>query len=533
MVSDLVLTTFVGTPEDGQKCLHFDGRAENNSLENLSWATHEEYTTRQKELDVRPRGPRTGVTALTGDQVDEMRELHANGKYTFAELAAKYGVGTSTVRRIVKYQVWKRTDVQAPYEKPVTPQQKRTLYEKDLPGEEWREVPGFSAYLVSNLGRVRSVDRLLVQKNARTYKRQGVLLRPVKSASGHLFVSLAGGCGGEPTRRGEHYLVHVLVMLAFTGACPPKQEIRHLDGNPENNALTNLRYGTREENSVDRKSHGTDNGGERNGMSKITEDTVREIREQYAEGGRSQSAIAAQHGICREMVGRIIRRDSWAYLDADAPVVPGKKEKLPPCTIDFTPVWARWAYQPDEVERWLDVPGFEGYYQVSNAGQVRSLTRLTRDLNGDMTRTQKTRVLKPGHNMGRLMVMLCKPNPEVGKSTMTQWQIHRLVTLAFSGEPCPPGYCVRHLNGNPGDNRIENLCYGSPSENSLDRRRHGTDARGEKSINSKMTNQNVEEARRLYAAGMHTIKMLAHQFNVSLPYMSAILSRKSRVTPED
>jgi hypothetical protein len=50
--------------------------------------------------------------------------------------------------------------------------------------------------------------------------------------------------------------------------------------------------------------------------------------------------------------------------------------------------------------------------------------------------------------------------------------IHDLVLETFVG-PKPPGACVRHLNGNSRDNRLENICYGTYSENMYDRVAHG------------------------------------------------------------
>ena len=57
------------------------------------------------------------------------------------------------------------------------------------------------------------------------------------------------------------------------------------------------------------------------------------------------------------------------------------------------------------------------------------------------------------------------------------WLVHRPVCTVFSG-PCPPGLQARHLDGNPRNNRAENIKWGTASENSLDKYRHGTILRG-------------------------------------------------------
>ncbi len=67
-------------------------------------------------------------------------------------------------------------------------------------------------------------------------------------------------------------------------------------------------------------------------------------------------------------------------------------------------------------------------------------------------------------------------------------QIHRLVLEAFVG-PCPEGMECRHLDGDGTNNRLENLAWGTPKENSADRRRHGTQVCGNQL--SPLTNDDV------------------------------------------
>jgi hypothetical protein len=55
----------------------------------------------------------------------------------------------------------------------------------------------------------------------------------------------------------SNQFVHRLVLAAFVGPCPEGMEVRHLDGNPANTRLANLRYGTHSENELDKVRHGT------------------------------------------------------------------------------------------------------------------------------------------------------------------------------------------------------------------------------------------------------------------------------------
>lgn len=110
--------------------------------------------------------------------------------------------------------------------------------------EIWKDIPGHEGrYQVSDLGNVRSVDhrvRLVTRQAGETTRRvPGKLLRPGPSRSGHLSVAIG---------KGNSRMVHQLVMLAFVGPCPARHEVLHLNHNPADNRLVNLRYGTRSEN---------------------------------------------------------------------------------------------------------------------------------------------------------------------------------------------------------------------------------------------------------------------------------------------
>jgi hypothetical protein len=113
----------------------------------------------------------------------------------------------------------------------------------------------------------------------------------------------------------------------------------------------------------------------------------------------------------------------------------------------------------DDGARWLPVAGYEGLYEVSDAGQVWSAPRAT--TRGGILRRN------PNH-LGYLYVTLTRCGVQ------RRLAVHRLVAAAFIG-PCPEGQEVRHLDGNPPNCATANLAYGTHGENMLDRRAHGTD----------------------------------------------------------
>ncbi len=118
---------------------------------------------------------------------------------------------------------------------------------------------------------------------------------------------------------------------------------------------------------------------------------------------------------------------------------------------------------------WRDVPGYEGWYQVSDAGEVRSVTREIQ--HGERTRHREGRILKQ-HPVtdGYLTVTLCVD------SVRRSVGVHRLVAWAFIG-PQAPGIEVRHMDGELTHNALANLQYGTRAENQQDRLRHGTSRR--------------------------------------------------------
>lgn len=115
--------------------------------------------------------------------------------------------------------------------------------------ELWKDIPGYEgAYQASNLGRIKSIDHYVNGRSryGKQFKRliKGRILRPGRyNKSGHLSVVLGRGTNGLQ--------VHYLVALTFIGQRPLNNDVRHLDGNPENNRLDNLVYGTRTENIID------------------------------------------------------------------------------------------------------------------------------------------------------------------------------------------------------------------------------------------------------------------------------------------
>lgn len=120
-------------------------------------------------------------------------------------------------------------------------------------------------------------------------------------------------------------------------------------------------------------------------------------------------------------------------------------------------------------EIWKPVVGFEGWYEVSNYGRVKSLRRMTNPSTTGRQRSVPEKMLKFDQNIRDRHF-----RAPLSRGAKTQkFLVHRLVLMAFVG-PCPPGMEGCHNNGNPIDNRLENLRWDTRSANTLDKVRHGT-----------------------------------------------------------
>jgi hypothetical protein len=125
---------------------------------------------------------------------------------------------------------------------------------------------------------------------------------PLKS--GHMRVSLGNS--------NERY-VHVLVLNAFVGPCPEGMECRHLDGNPGNNHLWNLAWGTRKENYEDSVRHGTAVIGIEQFNRVLDETDVRAIVG-LCQSGQTMDAVAGKFGVHPTNVHAIMTGRSWSTV---------------------------------------------------------------------------------------------------------------------------------------------------------------------------------------------------------------------------
>ena len=150
------------------------------------------------------------------------------------------------------------------------------------------------------------------------------------------------------------------------------------------------------------------------------------------------------------------------------------------------------------MENWLNVVDFEGIYEVSNFGNIRSsknkqLKKITIDSNGrpylGLWKNNKQKIVRP----------------------------HKLVLEAFVGKALQGMECC-HNDGNQKNNRLENLRWDTPKNNHADKLKHGTSNTGERCNWAKLTKAQVIAIR----ADIRTQKEIATEYGVQQSQISRI-----------
>jgi hypothetical protein len=166
--------------------------------------------------------------------------------------------------------------------------------------ETWKDIK-LKGYQVSDLGRVRSVDRIVYSGSGRDRLAKGRVIKPSVSNSKYLFVSL--------TNQHKKFYVHRLVVEAFIGKIPAKKEVNHLNGNRVDNRPSNLEIISRSENL----KHSHRILGNKIWNLKLNKDKAEIIRKEYYNKTLSQRQLARKFGVSLMVINRIINNVQYEY----------------------------------------------------------------------------------------------------------------------------------------------------------------------------------------------------------------------------
>lgn len=160
----------------------------------------------------------------------------------------------------------------------------------------WKPVPDFPGYMVSKDGQVLSVQR-----------GYGWIMSPIeRKRSGHLYVFL------YRDRIKHKKYIHELVLITWNRPPMPGEECRHLNGNPKDNRLENLAWGTVQDNANDKIRHGRSGRGETHPLHKLTEKQVLEIRQRI--GTETLRDLGKEYGVSHTCIRRAGNGMNWGYL---------------------------------------------------------------------------------------------------------------------------------------------------------------------------------------------------------------------------
>lgn len=168
-------------------------------------------------------------------------------------------------------------------------------------------------------------------------------------------------------------------------------------------------------------------------------------------------------------------------------------------------------------EEWRPVEGWP--YEISSLGRVRRSISDTQFYNKV---TLPGRIVKQSVRQAGHLYVKVHDAPRRGGIF-----VHRLVALAFVGPAPSPRHEVAHWDGDPSNNRPENLRWATRAENARDTIRHGRSTRGSKSGTAKITEGEVVSIRKQYATGMVSQSELSRRYGLSQPHVCSILNRKS------
>jgi|WetSurMetagenome_2_1015567.scaffolds.fasta_scaffold259012_2 hypothetical protein len=182
--------------------------------------------------------------------------------------------------------------------------------------EQWKVIPDYPGYEVSDRGRVRSYWKL--QGGPKVRNNWILTNTPQK------FMKIRMQGWGKAVERPMVRLskdkkrvvkfIHRLVLETFIGPAPLGTEACHNDGNPLHNFLDNLRWDIHKNNQQDRIKHGTYTPGEKCHLSKLTNPDIIKIRALYQFRVFTYKDIAKLYNVHHETIRRIVVREIWKHI---------------------------------------------------------------------------------------------------------------------------------------------------------------------------------------------------------------------------
>jgi len=174
--------------------------------------------------------------------------------------------------------------------------------------EDWKDIEGYEGYYqISDLGRVRSFDRMVNNKGKKTLQnRKGIVMTFKVDKNGYYSIGLTNG-------KQKMHLVHRLVAKAFIQNPKNKPQVNHLYGDKSDNRVVSLEWSTVEENARHASGIGLLPKGSKHHNSVLTEDDALFIvgfRGLY----KSTTQMAKSMNVERKTVTNILLGNTWSHV---------------------------------------------------------------------------------------------------------------------------------------------------------------------------------------------------------------------------
>lgn len=163
-----------------------------------------------------------------------------------------------------------------------------------------KKIPGYEGYLATEDGQIYS------EKSGKYLKQF------VQNKFGYMGVNLYVGAIEGKSVKFKQRTVHTLVLEAYHGARPEKAQGCHLDGNPKNNHVNNLMWGSAKENGEHKVLHGRSTKGAKNGNASLTQVQAQFILNNHEKF--SHKYLGRLFGVCDFAVSQIVKRKTWTFL---------------------------------------------------------------------------------------------------------------------------------------------------------------------------------------------------------------------------